>query len=122
MARKTYEEIADKPESKLKKLFYALRSAVACLWILDREDMPPIVFQHMLNKLDIDAAIKDRITDLITLKATKSESYFHPKENNLIDFISTCIYRAEQDSAALPPSKGNWKDLDSFFRNMLTGS
>ncbi|MBK8634828.1 MAG: nucleotidyltransferase domain-containing protein [Saprospiraceae bacterium] len=49
MAKKLYSEIENSEEYKLKKLFYALRASVACLWILEKEEIPPIEFAKMVT-------------------------------------------------------------------------
>jgi predicted nucleotidyltransferase len=42
--KKYLAEIEDKEQYKLKKFFYALRASVASKWILDKRDIPPIIF------------------------------------------------------------------------------
>jgi len=115
MAKKIYAEIENKKDFKLKKFFYALRSSVACLWILEREEMPPIEFGKMLNKLNIPRDLKFRIQELIELKSTKSESYAHSGEQELFNFMKYCIERADKDSQSLPASKGQMSQLNEFF-------
>lgn len=119
MAKNMFEEVKGKESVKLKKLFYALRTSIACRWILEKEIMPPIVFQTMLGELNIDIKIKQRIYELIALKATKAESYVHTAESELNEFIEHIITRAEAEANALPPAKGNIEDLNVFFRKML---
>jgi uncharacterized protein len=120
MAKKSYDEIKDKKEYKLKKLFYALRASSACKWILDRDEIPPIVFPQMLEGLKINQTIKDRIFRLIKLKSTINESYFHIQEVELNNLIIDCIERAENESRNLPAAKAQINDLNSFFRKLLT--
>jgi predicted nucleotidyltransferase len=119
MAKKMFEEIKDDENVKLKKLFYALRAAIACKWIVEREEIPPIVFQEMLEKLPIDKEIKLRIYELISLKSVKEESYLHPREEKLNTFINELISYADEKSASLPASKGDIEQLNSFFIKTL---
>lgn len=119
MAKKGYETICETQEYKLKKLFYTLRASVACTWILEREEMPPIVFQQMLEGLQLDEHIKERIHQLVALKATCSEAYSHTGEQELIDFMRRCINRADAGAKKLPVSTARMSDLDHFFRQML---
>lgn len=120
MAKKFAEELKEKEEYKLKKFFYALRSATACKWILEREEMPPIEFQRMIDGLSIERSLLNRIGELIKLKATISESYLHKGENELLGFIDTCINAADEQRNSLPSSKGNVKELNSFFLKILS--
>lgn len=119
MAKKTFEEVVNSEEYKLKKFFYALRASVACLWILEKEEMPPIEFGKMLDGLDLPRNLKTRIGELIEIKSTISETYLHKGEIELIEFMRTCIERAENESQSLPASKGQMTDLNDFFRKTL---
>lgn len=119
MAKKCYEEVIGKEEYKIKKFFYALRSAIACKWILEKEELPPIVFQKMLENLNLDKNIKNRIYDLIELKSQIDESYMHSGDLELINFISGCINQAEEKSKDLPSANADINDLNLFFIKML---
>lgn len=120
MTKKFTEELKESKNYKLKKFFYALRSAIACKWIIEREDIPPIEFKKMLAGLYIDQYLLKRINDLIQLKATISESYLHNGENELILFIENCIEEADKQRSSLPSAKGNIEELNQFFLNVLS--
>ena len=122
MAKKKFEEVQSGEKMRLKSMFYALRTSVACLWITKRDTMPPIVFQEMLENLDIDAAVKKRIYELINLKATASESYMHPQEKLINDFIAENIAHAEAIGKTLPGSKGKLSDMNAFFIKTVSGT
>jgi len=120
MAKKAFDEVAKTEEYKLKRFFYALRASVACFWILEKVEMPPIEFGKMLNGLDLPAHLTKRIDELIKIKSTISETYLHKGENELIEFMKTCIDRAESESQSLPVSKGQISDLNEFFIKTLS--
>lgn len=119
MAKKAFEEVTITEEYKLKIFFYALRASVACLWILEKEEIPPIEVGKMLNGLDFSANLKTRIGELIEIKSTISETYRHKGETVLIEFMKACIERAENESQSLPASKGKLTDLNDFFLKTL---
>lgn len=119
MAKKFREELQGTKDYKLKTFFYALRSATACKWITEREEIPPIEFQKMIYGLNIDDELIERIEKLIKLKSTISESYLHTGEDELISFIDNCIDSDDQQRNLLPSSKGNFNDLNSFFLRIL---
>jgi len=119
MAKKTFDEVVNSQEYKLKKFFYALRASVACIWILEREEMPPIEFGKMLNGLNLPVNLTIRIAELIERKSTISETYLHKGEEELIEFMNNCITRADKDSKSLPASKGQLSNLNKFFRKTL---
>jgi predicted nucleotidyltransferase len=119
MSKKMYSEVASKDSVKLKRLFYALRAATACKWIEEMESIPPIVFQKMLEELDININIKNKIIELIELKSTRNEDYLHTKEVEINLFIEQCIDQAEKNISSLPSSKGNIEELNLFFIEQL---
>lgn len=119
MAKKMFDEIKDDENVKLKKLFYVLRASIACKWIVEREEIPPIVFQEMLEQLPIDEEIKLRIYELISLKSIKEETYLHPREAKLNTFIDELISNADEKTTSLPASKGDIEQLNSFFIKTL---
>lgn len=119
MSKKMYSEVKGNKTVKLKKLFYALRTSIACKWIIEREEIPPIVFQIMLKELDIKENVRQRISELIELKSTKNEDYFHSEELEINNYIEKCIQEAEKVANSLPATKGKIEDLNSFFINNL---
>jgi predicted nucleotidyltransferase len=119
MAKKALEEVVSSNDYKLKRFFYALRASVACLWILEKEDIPPIEFGKMVNGLDLSDNLTNRINELIELKSTISETYLHNGEQDLIKFMESCLERADNESISLPTSKGQMSELNEFFRNTL---
>lgn len=119
MAKKAYEDVANSNEYKLKRFFYALRASVACIWIIEKEEIPPIELGVMLDKLDFPETIIKRIYELIELKSTISEAYLHTGEQELIDFMKGCLEKAENKSKSLPASKGQMSELNKFFIKAL---
>jgi predicted nucleotidyltransferase len=120
MSKKFIDELKESEEYKLKKFFYALRSATACKWIIDRDEIPPIEFRKMLDGLAINKAILKRIDELIHLKSTISESYIHSGESELIAFIDSCVTSANEQRKALPSAKGSMEELNSFFLKTIS--
>ena len=120
MTKKFTEELKEKEEYKLKKFFYALRSATACKWIVEKEQMPPIEFLKMINGLNLPNSLTERINELITLKSTISENYYHKGENELISFIEDCIKLSNEKQQSLPSSTGNIEELNVFFLKTLS--
>lgn len=122
MARTCYEEVVSEEKFKLKKFFYALRTATVGKWILEREEIPPIAFVKLMSGLTIEQHLVDRIDELIALKATVGEAYFHRGEEDLLNFIKDCIVKAEENAQCLPSARGEKEDLDRFFRKTLAAS
>ncbi len=119
MAKNSFADIEGNNEIKLKKLFYALRATLACKWILEKDKVPPIVFMTMIEALSFDKILKDKIVSLIELKSGKSESYMHPKEKELNDFISFELDVATKAFDSLQGRREKEIDLDALFVKLV---
>lgn len=119
MAKKMYAELEGKSEVKLKKLFYVLRATMACVWILEKETIPPIVFQKMLEELIMPIEYKKEIYALIERKSTTDEQYLHPVSLSLFQWITMNLERATMSAPSLSGGKGEIEALNEFFRKML---
>ena len=122
MAKKTYEEISDRSNYKLKKLFYVLRAASICNWIIEKNDIPHIDFLIVLENIQIDKNLKESIFQLIALKSGKTESYLHSGEIEIFEYIINSINRAEEIAQSLPVSNGNFEYLNQVFIKTLKNS
>jgi uncharacterized protein len=105
MAKRFVDDLETSEMFKLKKFFYALRSATVCKWILEKDEMPPIEFT--------------RIEELIALKSTISETYLHSGEAELLDFIRDCIRESEEKRQSLPGSKAKTEQLNVILRKYI---
>jgi predicted nucleotidyltransferase len=77
--------------------------------------MPPIEFHKMLNGLSIDKDIIKRVNELIIIKSTVNESYFHNGEEQIIQFIENNINEAVEKANDLTTSTYSSDDFDDFF-------
>lgn len=119
MARKIVEEIEELEEYKLKKFFYALRASVACLWIVERTEIPPIEFPKMIHGLTFDESLKFRIFELIEVKSKINEGYLHSGEKELFEFMHSCLEKAQKEFNSLTSGKPDLDAMNSFFISQL---
>ena len=117
MAKKFYEHCSGEAAVKLKTWFYALRTALNARWIVEKEEMPPIVFKETLSL--IPPNIKKDLLALIALKGTKNEDFLFEKEATLLQLIKESIAIAEAGKIDLPGSKVNMLEMDKFFQRMI---
>ena len=119
MAKSCFSEAKAEPTYKLKKLFYALRTASVCRWVMVQDEMPPIEFHKILNGINISEGLVSKIERLIKLKADVSETYFHTGEEAIFDFISDSISQANEIKNTLLGGKGDMNLLDTLFIKSL---
>jgi uncharacterized protein len=117
LAKKFWEELKDKEAYKLKSVFYLVRSLLSCNWILeDNSVLPMDIFGLMQYATDEQ---KQKLHELITLKATVGEKYFHAKDDRLNDWIKNWLEKAEAGKGKLAVNKNNMVQLNEFFLKML---
>lgn len=119
MAKKMLAEISGVDEFKLKKFLYALRATLVCKWIIEKEEIPPIEFSEVYNNLRLPENIIIKTEKLIELKATKAESYFLLKENDLLNFMKNMISDIEDKKNKLPTAKFDVDSLNSLLKKYV---
>ncbi|WMJ74060.1 nucleotidyltransferase domain-containing protein [Cytophagaceae bacterium ABcell3] len=114
-----YKGLVDKAggQVKIKNYFYALRTAFACKWMLDKHTMPPVDFTEML--VLADDQLKAEIIRLIALKAGKNESEVVARNPKLDALLNSLIREAEANAASMKSSKVDVESFDMFFRYVL---
>lgn len=121
MAFKSMGSIDGQSTYRLKSLFYALRASCACLWVLENDQNPPIVFTEMLDGITIPDSVKLRISELTKLKSTRSESYLHSGEDELIEFVKDSLSKSKAAKDSLKSNRGEMSKLDEFLRSQIRG-
>lgn len=117
LATKFWEELKDKGEYKLKSVFYLVRSLLSCNWIIeDNSVLPMDIFGLMKYTTDEQ---KQKINELIMLKATVGEKYLHTKDDTLNGWITAWLEKAEANKHKLTANKNNMAQLNEFFLKML---
>lgn len=119
MCKKYYHVVEESP-CKLKRLFYALRTAAVCQWILRYDTVPPIEFKKVVAGLDLDTVLMERINALLEIKAHENETYLHAVEEKLVlEFIQSTIAESEQLANTLPPGNGNMEEINDLFQKTV---
>ncbi|GGG54339.1 nucleotidyltransferase domain-containing protein [Hymenobacter glacieicola] len=121
LVRRGVEEDLLGEEVRLKRLFYALRSALAARWIRERPaEVPPMEFGKLRELLP--PALHLVAQELLTRKATAHEKTTVPRPAALVAFL-----RAEYEAAlaardTLPVTRqaDPTSDLDALFRAWLS--
>ncbi len=73
MQRSSLEDLAPDGTIRIKKLCYALRSALSVRWIAARATMPPVPFPELFAASDLDSATREAIDAVLAAKRGASE-------------------------------------------------
>lgn len=102
---------------KLKNYFYALRTVLAGDWIIKHSTIPPVLFSELIPLAPEN--IQEIVHELILLKSTKDESYLHPNNIVLKEFLVSTL---ENNITQAPKLKSGIKmaaELDDLFRDIV---
>ena len=120
LVRRGVEDDLTGEQVRLKRLFYALRSALALRWIRGRPAaVPPMEFRLLRELLPAElAAVVD---ELLTQKATANEKTTVPRPAALIDFLREEYEAALAARETLPVARSAdpTPALDALFRAWL---
>ncbi|WP_312173898.1 nucleotidyltransferase domain-containing protein [Chryseobacterium sp.] len=114
---KKYLEDCRNDEVKLKSYFYCLRTALTGKWILEKNTVPPVLFSELLTLVDDFARTK--IENLINVKATKGESYYHTNDWELFGFLEKTILENEERAKSLKGGNADKNEMEIVFRKIV---
>lgn len=114
---KNFMDVCCAGEVKLKSYFYALRSALAGKWIIENNSIPPVAFTELLPIAPLE--VQEKIRELMEIKAKQDETYLHPKEVLITDFLLETIQFNEQHAKGLGSGKKISGKLDEVFRGLV---
>ena len=117
--RRGVEEDLAGPEVRLKRLFYALRSALAARWIRERHTVPPMELAPLRALLP--AALETEVAALLAAKASADEKTTVPRPAALCEFLQQEWAAGQAARDTLPVLRGAAvaSTLDALFRQLL---
>jgi predicted nucleotidyltransferase len=94
MASGNYRQFLQRSEVKIKKYFYVLRPLLACMWIENHKESPPMEFETLLTQLT-DKELLEKISELLTRKKSGVELDTVPRIEKINYFIETALNHFE---------------------------
>ena len=119
MTINTFQNELQTEKVKLKKYFYALRPILACKWISEKHEVPPMVFQELLTIIQTDEKIANCIDALLERKNVSSEGKIIARNEILNEFIETEIRRCDEIAKTISRKDVNSQKLNDFFRSLV---
>ena len=114
---KKYLEACREENIKLKRYFYCLRTALANHWIIVKGTFPPVLMEEMFELLPPN--ILKKVNYFIELKSQKDESYFHPQDWEMFNFLEKMIAENELKSKTLKGNNFNKEKAEEAFFKIL---
>ena len=104
---------------RTKKYLYVLRPILACLWIEESEQPPPMAFEALLDKLLPNGTVREAIDALLVIKRASGEVSDGPRIPAISDFIESQLERMGRETMQLPVRDAGDGPLDAFFRQAI---
>jgi hypothetical protein len=117
MAKAVFENDLAGEEIKLKKYFYALRPILACRWIADKREVPPMEFSKLRMLLHQD--FNNIVDELLEQKAIVDEKFIIKPITLLHSFIKTEIDYCEKAVPELASVNADSDMLNNLFRKYI---
>ncbi|WP_088042413.1 nucleotidyltransferase domain-containing protein [Bacillus sp. EAC] len=96
MAKGNYKDYLQSQEVKIKKYFYVLRPILACMWIEKFQEIPPVLFDALLEMDGLDEQFLAEVNSLLIRKKQGDEFDLEPRKKILNDFIEEKIQFFEE--------------------------
>ena len=110
-------DVCNQDQVKLKSYFYALRTALAGRWIIEKNTFPPVNFLELLPIAPQN--IQEKVIELMHIKANQHESYLHPKEMLITTFLQDTVAFNQQHASGLKSGKKMSEELDKVFKKII---
>lgn len=114
---KNFLDVCEQDNVKLKSYFYALRTALAGKWIIEKNSFPPVDFMELLPIAPQN--IQEKVKELMTIKANQNEKYLHPKEVLITDFLMETVAFNKEHASGLRSGKKIAVELNGVFRDLI---
>jgi predicted nucleotidyltransferase len=118
MAHNTLRDDLQAEQVKLKRYFYALRPALACLWIVEKQTVPPMEFAH-LRGIITDNEVQNAIDELLERKKAADEKDFIAPVPFLNQWLSNTLEWCKERIPKLPSEKKYPGELNNLFRKYI---
>jgi predicted nucleotidyltransferase len=105
-------------EVRLKRLFYALRAALAARWIRERHTLPPMEFELLRELLPAD--LQGAVSKMLAQKAVANEATLVPRPATLADFLATEHEAGQLSRELLPATHSASEPLTQELNKLLS--
>jgi predicted nucleotidyltransferase len=118
LAFNTLRDDLQESDVKLKRYFYALRSTLACLWIVDRQTVPPMEFSK-LRVLVTDNLFQQAADSLLEQKKRANEKAMVKPVPLLQQWLENTLTYCSEQIHLLSSEKKQPDNLNNLFRKYI---
>ena len=98
-----------------KKYFYALRPILACMWVLENNSPPPVIFNELSDAL-LPASLRSSLDYLLDIKINSPEKAEIKPIKDIDDFLEQNIEKFDEIMKSMAKEEHrSWDMLNEFF-------
>ena len=118
-AMTTYSEYLKEDMVRYKKYFYALRPLLAAIWIEQKHQIPPVLFDHLMT-MEMEPELRAAIEELLERKKVTTEGETNPQIPAIRSFIQNELQKQKVISNAMPDDRNpDWSALNHCFAQII---
>ncbi|MCB1043185.1 MAG: nucleotidyltransferase domain-containing protein [Acidobacteria bacterium] len=104
----------------LKRLFYVLRTLLAAGWLLEKQTVPPVLFDDLFQQSELPTDLRDAVVNMKKEKETLGEDATWMLGARQRAWINETIAQQKMRVELLAtPEKRSYGDLDDLFRRTV---
>jgi len=120
MGRGNFREYLQGEQVRAKKYLYVLRPLLAAKWVLQRDDAPPMAFEHLVQALVTDAAVRRDIDELLVVKRRSGEQEWLPARPVLNAYLEQLMAELAEAQPAI--GQPDMRALDELLAETVLSS
>ena len=118
MAFNTANDDLKDDDVKIKRYFYALRSALACKWITEKQTVPPMEFGEL--RLLVDSKdFQSSINELLKIKSVSNEKTLVKRNFILDEWLDDTLSNCKELLTELPANHQPTDELNEIFKKFI---
>ncbi len=115
MAEGNYRDYLKGDMVRAKKYFYVLRPVLACLWVLEHQSPPPMLFSELAAS-QLPEEMKPLINELLDLKMNSPEVKEIPRVVAINQYLDNSIAEIKERLLHVRPDENaGWEPLNRLF-------
>ncbi len=118
-AKSAYMKFLQEDMVKYKKYVYALRPLLSCKYIEEKQTIPPVMFEELLQQ-ELDIMVRKAIEEMLEIKAKTDEKDLNPAIPVIQQFIEEKIAYYEKLATEMADDRlADWERLNKVFLQMI---
>ncbi|SHN08937.1 DNA polymerase beta superfamily protein [Mucilaginibacter sp. OK098] len=118
MAFNTVNNDLKDDDVKIKRYFYALRSALSCKWITEKQTVPPMEFGKLRLLVD-DKDFQSSINELLKVKSVSNEKTLVKHSPTLDKWLNEALSNCKELLGEMPANHQPADELNEIFRKFI---